>query len=311
MLRTVFSSIVFLFIVWTGVMEAQNLPFPESNAIWRTTQQTIAGPIFSHTAICGDTTFNGTGYSQVRNLYVDSALNITGSYYVGGLRSNNGVVRFLPDGAPQEILLYDFSLSPNDIITLPEVFLGTPITRQVDSVRMEQLAGKLRKVIYFHPGSQQAPVEFWIEGIGSSYGLLGRSADPSPDFGGQLLCFQHGPEYLNLTLIECFLPQLPENCGIVNAGHEATANAPLKLTAQPNPAGPELRFSINQTQLPEACHLKIYAANGKLLGKLPNAQPLMDLPAGLRLSPGFYIATLESERTERVLAHCTFVVGEP
>jgi hypothetical protein len=72
-----------------------------------------------------------------------------------------------------------------------------------------------------------------------------------------------------------------------------------------------LRFSTNQKQLPEACNLKIYAANGKLIDTIADAQPTMNLPSGLNLSPGFYIATLESQRTERVLVHCSFVVGEP
>ena len=310
MLRTVFSSIVFLFI-WTGALRSQNVPFPQSNAVWKVSQTTIAGPIFGHTVLCGDTMLNGTNFSQVLDLQVDSALNIVSTYFRGGLRSNGGVVRFLPNDGSPELLLYDFNLEVNDVIDLTEVFFGNIVNRKVDSVKVELLAGKMRKVIYFEPGYQGAPVEYWIEGIGSSYGLLGRASDPGADYGSDLLCFQHEEEYHNQTLIECFLPQLPAECGIVNAGRDVVANEPIRLIAQPNPAGPDLRFSINQKQLPEACNLKIYAANGKLLGTMADVRPTTSLPSGLNLSPGFYIATLESERTERVLAHCTFVVGEP
>ncbi|MCF8247924.1 MAG: T9SS type A sorting domain-containing protein [Saprospiraceae bacterium] len=311
MQKTFFSSIVFLF-VWTGATLAQNLPFPESNAIWKEANTTIAGPIFSHTALCGDTLLNGINFSQVLSVQVDSALNITGSFYFGGLRSNNGVVRFKPNDFSAELLLYDFNLQPNDVIDLTEVFLGNTVSRKVDSVKMEMLAGKMRKVIYFEPGYLNAPVEYWMEGIGSNFGLLGRASDPGPDHGSDLLCFEHGTEYHNQTLIECFLPQLPAECGILNAGKEVVVKkGPLKLTAQPNPAGPTLRFSTNQKQLPEACNLKIYTANGKLLKTVAATQPEMDLPAGTNLTPGFYIATLESQRTERVLAHCSFVVVEP
>ena len=292
-------------------MLAQNLPFPQSNAVWKEAQTTIAGPIFSHAALCGDTLLNGVNYSQVISLEVDNDQNITDSYFRGGLRSNGGVVRYKPNDSSAELVLYDFNLEPNDIIDLTEVFTGSPISRKVDSVKMETLAGKLRKVIYFEPGYPNAPVEYWMEGIGSNFGLLGRASDPGADYGSELLCFQHDEEYLNLTFIECFLPQLPAECGIVNAGHEVVANEPLKLTAQPNPAGPTLRFSTNKKQLPEACNLKIYTANGKLLKTVAATQPEMDLPAGLNLPPGFYIATLESERTERVLAHCSFVVEMP
>lgn len=310
MQKTVFSSIVFLF-TWTGVLIAQNLPFPESNSVWKASQTTIAGPIFSHTALCGDTVLNGAHYSQVLSLQVDASMNITGSTFLGGLRSNGGVVRFLPNDGSAEMLLYDFNLEPDDVIDLIQIPFGTTISRKVDSVKVEQLASKLRKVIYFEPGYPGAPVEYWIEGIGSSYGLLDRATDPGGDLGSQLLCFEHEQEYLNLTFIECFLPQLPAECGIVNAGKDLVAKGLLKLTAMPNPAGPSLRFSINQNQLPEACNLKIYAANGKLLSTVANARPEMDLPDGLNLSPGFYIATLESVKKERVLAHCSFVVGEP
>ncbi len=312
MQRTVFSSIVFLF-VWTGATLAQNLPFPQSNAVWKEAQTTIAGPIFSHIALCGDTLLNGANYSQVLSKQKTvNDQNITSSFYLGGLRSNGGVVRYKPNDFSAELVLYDFNLNPNDVIDLTEVFTGGTVSRKVDSVKMETLAGKLRKVIYFEPGYPGAPVEYWMEGIGSSFGLLGRASDPGADYGSELLCFEHGTSYLNLTLIECFLPQLPAGCGIVNAGKEVLVkNEPLKLTAQPNPAGPTLRFTTNQKQLPEACNLKIYAANGKLLKTVTATQPEIDLPAGMSLTPGFYIATLESERTERVLAHCSFVVGEP
>ncbi|GEM_PF-4696382 len=310
MRKTVFSSIVFLFI-WTGNIGAQNLPFPTSNASWKMAETTIAGPIFKHAALCGDTVINGVHYSQLLDLQVDNAMNITGSTFLGGLRQNGGVVRFLPNDGASELLLFDFNLQAGDIIDLPQIYFGSTISRKVDSVKVELLTGKLRKVIYFQPGYQGAPVEYWMEGIGSSYGLLGRGIDPGGDLGYELLCFEHDEAYLNLTLIECFLPQLPVECGTINAGKDLATKGPIKLTASPNPSGPSLRFSINQTQLPEPCHLKIYAANGKLLNTIANVQPTTHLPTDLNLSPGFYIATLESERTERVLAHCSFVVGAP
>jgi hypothetical protein len=310
MRQTVFSSIVFLFI-WTGKVLAQNVPFPERNAVWKLSQTTIAGPIFSHVAICGDTVINGTDYSQVVQLELDSALNVTGSSFLGGLRAVGNSVRYLPAGAAQSFELYNFGLVAGDVVSVFVPSANGFTNRLVDSVRVEDLAGKPRKVIYFAPSESWMPVERWMEGIGSSYGLLGRAAEPFPDFGNELLCFQHGLEYHNETLIECFLPQLPAACRVLNGDKEPAAKLEkLSLKAVPNPAGPAIRFTTNQAQLPERCLLKIYAANGKLLGAVANAQPEMNLPDGLSLMPGFYIATLESERTERVLAHCTFVVGE-
>jgi hypothetical protein len=307
---TIFSSIVFLF-VWTGTMLAQNMPFPESNAVWKVSQTTIAGPIFSFVALCGDTVLSGTHYSQVVGLQVDDQLNITDSYFQGALRNDGNAVYFKPNSNEPEYLLYDFNLQAGNVISLYSPPLGQYIDRHVDSVKTQDLAGQQRKVIYFTPSENWMPVERWIEGIGSSYGPLGRAADPFPDFGGELLCFQHGSEYHNETLIECFLPQLPAECSIVNEVPAPITLEPLRLTAQPNPAGRTVSFTINQKQLPEPCHLKVYAANGKLLGTVAIAQTEMTLPSNLTLGQGFYIATLESDRAERVLAHCTFVVGQP
>jgi hypothetical protein len=310
--RTIFSSIVFLF-VWTGDTLAQNVPFPESNAVWKVSQTTIAGPIPFFVALCGDTVLGGNHYSQFVGLQVDSQLNITDSGFAGGLRNDGNAVYFKPFGSEPEYLLYDFNLQAGNVISLYSSALGEYIDRHVDSVKTQDLAGQPRKVIYFAPSENWMPAERWIEGIGSSYGPLGRSVEPFPDFGDQLLCFQHGTAYHNEYPIEdCRLPELPAECALTNAAPESIALEPLKITAQPNPSGPvSVRFVINQQQLPEQCNLKIYAANGKLLTSVAYAQPEMALPSGLVLHQGFYIATLESERTERVLAHCTFMVGEP
>ncbi|MBI5914912.1 MAG: T9SS type A sorting domain-containing protein [Bacteroidetes bacterium] len=261
--------------------------------------------------MCSDTVINGNTYIQVVALQVDSALNVVQTAYMGGLRSGGGVVRFLPNYSMPEYVLYDFNLEAGDVIDLIPLYSDTPVSREVDSVKVEMVAGKMRKVIYFAPGYPGAPVEYWMEGIGSSYGLLGRAFDPGGDIGSQLLCFKHDEEYLNLTFIECFLPELPAECGIFNAGQEVAANEPLKLTASPNPSGDDVRFSINQKTMPEPCVLKIYTANGKLLKTVGQVGLATVLPNGASLKPGFYIAVLESEKNRRVLAHCTFVTERP
>ena len=143
MQKTVFSSIVFLFI-WTGNLRTQNVPFPESSAIWKEQHTTIGGPIFNHVTLCGDTLLNGTNYSQLLDLQVDSAMNITNSTFVGGIRSNGSVVRFLPNDGSPELLLYDFSLEAGDVIDLTQVFFSDPVSREVDSVKVEMLGTRLR-----------------------------------------------------------------------------------------------------------------------------------------------------------------------
>jgi hypothetical protein len=308
----IFSSIVFLF-VWTGDTLAQNVPFPESNAVWKVSQTTIAGPIFHYVALCGELQLNGFTYYQVSDLQVDDQLNVTSVTTEGKLRKDGEKVYYWPNWSQSEYLIYDFGLEAGDVISIFSPTFGENIDRHVDSVGVEQLAGLDRKVIYFTPSNPFYAPERWMAGIGSSTGPLSPAAEPGADIGGQLFCFQHGTAYHNEYPIEdCRLPELPAECAFTDAAHESIALEPLKITAQPNPSGAvAVRFTTNLKQLPEPCNLKIYAANGKLLATVANAQPETMLPADLVLGQGFHIATLESDRTERVLAHCTFMVAEP
>lgn len=304
MQKLLFSTLVFL--VWTGAALSQIAPFPENDAVWKEEHITIVGPIFQHFALCGDTLINGKTYSQVVTLQEDSTGTVTGKSYLSAVRVEGEQVWVFPQGFSDEILLYDFSLEANDQILLLDFFSGSQLTRTVDSVKVENLAGADRRVIYFKPDLPGESGEFWIEGFGSNYGVLWRAYLPGADIGFQLLCFQHGDEYLNLTLIECFLPDVPD-CGTTYAGEGAGAKGILKLTATPNPSGSEVKFFINQKNGWENSSLKIYAANGKLLMTMENVAPEMSLPETASLNPGFYIAVLESNHRERVLAYCTFV----
>lgn len=303
-----FFTLVFL-ILWTGKALSQNVPFPQNDALWKEEHITFAGPVLKYFALCGDTVIDGTSYAQVVELQVDNAMNVVGKTFLGGLRSGGPVVRYLPVWASFEYVLYDFSLQEEDVIDLLPLYGAEPITRKVDSVKMETLEGKLRKVIYFHPGPGEAQPEYWVEGIGSSYGLLGRAIPPGGDIGFTLLCYQHDAEYVNFTDIECFLPELT-GCDLTSSSAEPDPEQPLKLTASPNPAGKDVRFFANRKNNLEGLTLKIYAANGKLLSVSEHVMQEMLLPGNVPLASGFYIAVLESKKTGRVMAHCTFILGK-
>jgi len=292
-----------IFLSWAGIAAAQNIPFPQKNAIWKEAHTTIAGPILRHFALCGDTVINSTTYSRVVQLQLDSTGQVSGKNYVGAIRSGGPIVRFIADLEVDENTLYDFSLQAGDTIQVKPWFGDFPIVRAVDSVRTEDLAGQLRKVIYFHPGYEGAPVEFWMEGIGSSYGLLGRAADPFPDYGFDLLCFQQGNTYLNLTLIECFLPEVPD-CGFSNT----TDTMPLPVTVSPNPSNKDITVSIPEDRPVAAWHLVVFDAVGRRVSTIEPQSTFVAVIPGGSLAPGTYFLTIDEIETGRKLAHAKVVV---
>ena len=102
-----------------------------------------------------------------------------------------------------------------------------------------------------------------MEGIGSSFGLLGRAQDPGGDIGFTLLCFEHGDEYLNLTLIECFLPELGD-CSILNSTAEAVSEAVFSIS--PNPATD--LFRVRRKAAPgQPWAVELVNLQGQVLGK--------------------------------------------
>lgn len=306
MSRFTFFTLVFLF-GWTGNVGAQDIPFPLDNAVWKEDHLTIAGPFSRFFELCGDTLINDTTYSKVWEIQVDNSLNITGRAYQGGLRTDGDRVFYFPSFGSTAHLLYDFGLQPGDVVSLVSFYGSGTVERTVDSVAVKLFDTVMRKVIYFHPTDpSEYPVEWWVEGVGSTYGLLGRAMQPGGDIGSSLLCFEHNDEYVTFSLIECFLPQ-PGDCAYSSVGQEEDPS-PVRLTASPNPGGDsEVRFTINQHKVLKDSRISVYAANGKLLRSIENVQ--LETPwTGQRLPAGFYIAVLESKTTGRSLAHCTFML---
>lgn len=154
---------------------AQNVDFPDSTATWygQVEASCSDGPESTYFAIdCyyyymeGDTVFDSVQYNQV--IYPDIG-------QIVGVRSDslNRVYVYLPDSS-REYLLYDFNISAGDttFITFPHNNVN-PDTMNVAVVKVDtvNLYGAFRRVITVNINLDGYLVD-WIEGVGSSEGLL-------------------------------------------------------------------------------------------------------------------------------------------
>ncbi len=275
----------------------QDLEFPTNTPVWKEVHTTIAGPHNRYFAVCGDTIIDGTQYDRMLEIFVDANLQIINSVTLGGIRQEGPQVYLQYIGDIEEFLLYDFSLQQGDEITLKMPFGLAPKVRKVTTVETEFIEGKLRRVIHFEEDIPNCPYEpeSWVEGIGSSYGLLNRGLSScfGADLGSFMLCFQYNDEYVNFTLIECFLPQdTGPICG-VNSTNEKTPSNNL-LTVFPNPANNSISLELNGIESSDI-EVLIYSSLGQQLMRFQKSNfdtKVFDIS---NLANGLYYIKVENE----------------
>ena len=176
-------------------------PFPDSNAVWNVLEFYPLGSSFSwsdsiwnstmHYGLFGDTLINSMNYHKLfyNNGLMDSTivLSNTNTTYCGAIREEVPAKKifYLPKDSVNESLLYNFNLNLHDTIIIN---WNTFICNGINSVLINS---HYRKI--FHLWSFTTLTgDLWIEGIGSSNGLLYTFYYPIFDtikYG--LLCFHH------------------------------------------------------------------------------------------------------------------------
>ena len=244
----------FVFVAFTSVYGQTNVyrPFPDSKASWSGIfyQQGNCDPpnyCPSELVLQGDTLINSKTYHKIyfrNNSY---------RFFYGGYREENKRIYFYKQQYGYEYLLYDFNITVGDTVSV-DCNLGADtmfyklIVESVDSVLLPD--AKYRREINLYGGVK------WIEGIGSTFGLL------SPGFscttcicGSQLVCFRQNDSlfYLNESMVPCFS---------FNSVDEVI-NIPQPSNISPNP------FTTSaQITFPQSCHhisLAVYDIQGKLM----------------------------------------------
>jgi len=158
------------FLVNLNLISQTYVPIPDSNSIWSVLNKRYL--------VIGDSLVNGLTYNK---FFVTLDTNLTNEslQYIGMIRQDIGNKRVygLSLNDTIEKLLYDFSLSVNDTITVyymdfQNFGFSDPIkVTNIDSVLIN---GTYRKQLHFDcfDNSNLLNNEKWIEGIGSTFGPL-------------------------------------------------------------------------------------------------------------------------------------------
>lgn len=266
---------VIIFMVLSQNIHAQKLV--EIDNQWNiATYPTFSPNTVSYSIRIGeDTVINNTTYSKVFETRDSLSENwyLTSSY----LRQDSAKRVFIVQFDGDEVLLYDFSLEINDTF-LAEGFC-TMIVNDIDSVILNngEVRKRLKLSIMDFPDWGE---EYWIDGIGSNYGLLSHFEFCATDYAEGLLCFYSNSELL--------YPDSPFSCFITPTKEAEPGN----LKVYPNPVQDILFIEKNESTFKEYI---IYDITGKVIlnGTIENINEGINLS---NIQRGFYVLLLRNNQ---------------
>ncbi len=182
----------------------QNFNFPDSNAIWSVYDEKYF--------VAGDSSFNFINYKKY--YFTNDSIVATGTFFAL-LREDTITeqVFSISSDSIQEHLLYDFSLGVNDTATVfPLAFYLEPIRIIVDQIDSILINGQYHKRLKVLGLDQNTNIhEYWIEGIGSTFGLFNSGITGIVVFDityPELICFEKDGViiYNNPKYISCYEP---------------------------------------------------------------------------------------------------------
>ncbi len=253
---------------------------------------------------------DGYSYSSVRTdiykLEQDTSINSTPYYrlYVSrdsGLQNFNPVPLFFrEDSAEEKIfildsymdsekLYYDFNVSLNDTIETWNLlsYSFTPsIVKSIDTIIIQNSGRRRIKVVDGSDPNSTALPEYWIEGIGSTSGLIWAGADYFLiDASHNLNCVVENNEtiYSCPYCTSCYM----SNLGIANSQN----NSQLKITPNPVTGESQLTFDGNDSR---TYLLNIINTYGEIKSQFTFHGSLSIRISRNEFNSGLYIGTLTS-----------------
>ncbi len=198
----------------------------------------------------GTSEIDGDEYSDLYQLE-SGVLTLSGSEYVASLRLDSCGKVYYDDGT-YNIVLYDFSQEIGD--TLDMSIVGY-INLYYDSITTITIGGASYLKFVF---PEDRNVAFWIEGVGSSAGILApilvRPSDTTETH--KLLCYYEGGE---LIYSNC-----DGNCFPVSTTSSVVQAADNNLSVFPNPASEDITLDLKEVS---QYNISVFDINGRLLLK--------------------------------------------
>jgi hypothetical protein len=250
-MRNLLTYLILFFIFSLNTIAQTYQPFPTANAMWRENSggfQCSCCADFQYT-ITGDTVINTITYHKIQKTGVKYQEDMIGNctsniqyiinQYAGSYRNDiiNKKIFFIYPFSSTDTLLYDFNLSIGDTVhpsPLNDNGNFINIVTDIDSV---YLGGVYRK--RFKIDSCMMQQLYYIEGIGSTYGLLSPTICPFEAIYN-LLCFTNNnqPVYPDSSTI----------CSIVTSVNQNNVEDSYNIF--PNPVTDILNITIAQNDDP-------------------------------------------------------------
>lgn len=274
---------IFCLIAWLCFNPAlqSQVGFLDSTYRWTEVQYYPLGySSFTHTMSSTPTVMNGQTYYQV----LSSSLPEGGQWHNETwlfLRYENQ--KLYAGYINDEIMVFDYSLDVMDTFYAE----GAPsfVVLSVDSIELEN--GEYRKRLRTRCTDDSAwgdwPVD-WIEGLGSTAGIVQYSSMCAFDSGSELLCIWKDGDriYTNPDLDSCWLhPVHTKDLDVLN------------IQVNPNPVGTTIYISDPEMHVTEA---EVYDLFGRCVSKTKETLTI----AADQLHPGYYVLVLHLKDGQRV-----------
>lgn len=230
------TTLLFLLTIVLLTSYAQSQHFPDSNAIWSV-------PNYKY-FIEGDSTYNSQVYHK---FYISDDSLMTNRSFYGLFRYDTLLKKAyaIHHLSHTENLLYDFSIQLGDTTTVfpigePPNAAGTSIRVKVIAVDSTNLNGQLYRRLKLDGVDDFTNMEeYWIEGIGSTFGIL------SPGLTGKTYLDVYYPFLVCYEKDGLLIYDHPNvaGCFVQHVGLEENLHDPSSLKVFPNPAQTELTIT--------------------------------------------------------------------
>lgn len=265
--------LVLVFII--SDLNAQQLAIKENQ--WNVAIYPTFTPDFNSYSIrlMEDTLVNGLIYHKI--YYSFDSLNTNWVYQNALLREDGFNKVYYKRDNEHEVLLYDFSLNINDTFKINEFCTLQVI--DIDTITLNDGQSKKRLKLV-RKGEPNWRDEYWIESIGSQFGLINHFRFCETDYSDELLCFYNNNKLLfPLAPISCFLTK----------NEELTNN--FKISFYPNPFNSIIELENINSQF-KSFRLTTLTGNVVLSGRLEEAIAKINTEA---LVSGIYMVIVEAE----------------